>query len=215
SYVGSSDDIVGLGRVKMNLPGTIFPQEGYFYGFFGLQNADGKRVTTFSVWFHVYNGNPDMFVNKAPFRTELQKLLDEGEATINAYKDQLDKEISTVTESYTKIQATVLALTVQLNELAQKIKDGNVVTNADLKTWSDQFNTTVQGKLDGMTADIANLATNSSDAYITNLKILLQVSWQESTTSGWYPQGFSVNEDKNELYLSTQITGGTETRIEI
>ncbi|MCT3216074.1 hypothetical protein EFO90_17280, partial [Lactiplantibacillus plantarum] len=211
--VGSSDDIVGLGRVKMNLPGTIFPQEGYFYGFFGLQNADGKRVTTFSVWFHVYNGNPDMFVNKAPFRTELQKLLDEGEATIDQYKNQLNDQISTVTESYTKTQATVLALTAQLNELAQKIKDGNVVTNADLKTWSDQFNTTVQGKLDGMTADIANLATNSSDAYITNLKLLLQVSWQEAATSGWYPQGFSVNEDKNELYLSTQITGGTETRI--
>ena len=70
SYVGTSDDIVGLGRVKMNLPGTMFPQEGYFYGFLGLQNADGKRVTTFNVWFHVYNGNPDMFVNKAPFRTE-------------------------------------------------------------------------------------------------------------------------------------------------
>lgn len=215
SYVGSSDDIVGLGRVKMNLPGTIFPQEGYFYGFFGLQNADGKRVTTFSVWFHVYNGNPDMFVNKAPFRTELQKLLDEGEATIDQYKKQLNSQISTVTQSYTNIQATVLALTTQLDGLAQKIKDGNVVTNADLKTWSDQFNATVQGKLDGMTADIDNFATNSSDAYITNLKILLKTDWQESTTSGWYPQGFSVNNDKNELYLSTEITGGTETRIEI
>lgn len=215
SYVGSSDDIVGLGRVKMNLPGTMFPQEGYFYGFLGLQNADGKRVTTFNVWFHVYNGNPDMFVNKAPFRTELQKLLDEGEATINQYKNQLNNQINNVTEAYTKIKATVLALTSQLDELAQKIKDGNVVTNADLKTWSDQFNATVQGKLDGMTADIANLATNSSDAYITNLKILLRTDWQESTTSHWYPQGFSINKDKNELYLSTEITGGTETRIEI
>ncbi|MBF7119479.1 hypothetical protein [Pediococcus pentosaceus] len=74
SYTGSRDDIVGLGMVKMNLPGTMFPQEGYFYGFLGLETPDhSKRVSTFSVWFHVYNGNPDMFVNKEPFRSELQK----------------------------------------------------------------------------------------------------------------------------------------------
>ena len=83
SYVGTSDDVVGLGRVKMNLPGTMFPQEGTFYGFMGLQNTDGKRITTFSVWFHVYNGNPDMYVNKAPFRSELQKLLDAAQTLVN------------------------------------------------------------------------------------------------------------------------------------
>jgi hypothetical protein len=83
SYTGSRDDIVGLGMVKMNLPGTMFPQEGYFYGFLGLETPDhSKRVSTFSVWFHVYNGNPDMFVNKEPFRSELQKELDLAESLI-------------------------------------------------------------------------------------------------------------------------------------
>ncbi|MCG7196706.1 metallophosphoesterase family protein [Pediococcus pentosaceus] len=83
SYTGSRDDIVGLGMVKMNLPGTMFPQEGYFYGFLGLETPDhSKRVSTFSVWFHVYNGNPDMFVNKAPFRSELQKELDLADSLI-------------------------------------------------------------------------------------------------------------------------------------
>ncbi|TEA96257.1 hypothetical protein DM37_03025 [Lactiplantibacillus plantarum] len=99
SYVGTSDDIVGLGRVKMNLPGTMFPQEGYFYGFFGLQNADGKRVTTFNVWFHVYNGNPDMFVNKAPFRTELQKLLDEAVSKSESTIGEIQKSWETLKTS--------------------------------------------------------------------------------------------------------------------
>lgn len=83
SYTGTRSDIVGLGMVKMNLPGTMFPQEGYFYGFLGLETPDhSKRVSTFSVWFHVYNGNPDMFVNKEPFRSELQKELDLAESLI-------------------------------------------------------------------------------------------------------------------------------------
>lgn len=83
SYTGSRDDIVGLGMVKMNLPGMMFPQEGYFYGFLGLETPDhSKRVSTFSIWFHVYNGNPDMFVNKEPFRSELQKELDLADSLI-------------------------------------------------------------------------------------------------------------------------------------
>lgn len=93
SYTGSRDEVVGLGMVKMNLPGTMFPQEGYFYGFLGLETPDhSKRVSTFSVWFHVYNGNPDMFVNREPFRTELQKLLDEAEVKSKSTFDDIQKQ---------------------------------------------------------------------------------------------------------------------------
>ncbi|QYY85597.1 metallophosphoesterase family protein [Pediococcus pentosaceus] len=102
SYTGTRSDIVGLGMVKMNLPGTMFPQEGYFYGFLGLETPDhSKRVSTFSVWFHVYNGNPDMFVNKEPFRSELQKLLDESEIKIK-------NEIGNIKTEWEDLQAKIL-----------------------------------------------------------------------------------------------------------
>lgn len=147
SYVGTSDDIVGLGRVKMNLPGTMFPHEGFFYGFLGLQNADGKRVTTFNVWFHVYGGNPDMFVNKAPFRSELQKVLDQAQSLIDTTDGELkakiqafdDKIVATFAKwngDYATIQQTVTNLTSQLADIAQKIKDGNVLT---VKEFEDRF----------------------------------------------------------------------------
>lgn len=154
SYVGTVDDIVGLGRVKMNLPGTMFPQEGYFYGFLGLRNADGKRVTTFNVWFHVYGGNPDMFVNKAPFRSELQKVLDQAQSLIDTTDGELkakiqafdDKIVATFAKwngDYATIQQTVTELTSKLADIAQKIKDGNVLTvkdlNDSLQTFEDRF----------------------------------------------------------------------------
>lgn len=142
SYVGTSDDIVGLGRVKMNLPGTMFPQEGYFYGFLGLQNADGKRVTTFNVWFHVYNGNPDMFVNKAPFRSELQKLLDGSEQLISKtdgdiqaklieWQNDINKLITDGNTNLDTYKQRVSLAEDQLAALAAKIKADGLFTQSD------------------------------------------------------------------------------------
>lgn len=137
SYVGTSDDIVGLGRVKINLPGTMFPQEGYFYGFLGLQNADGKRVTTFNVWFHVYNGNPDMFVNKAPFRTELQKLIDDADGDLNKWKQKL-------TDLFTTLKAQGVNTTTLLTTLETKIKQDGLFTQAE----ADALKQVIQNEMD-------------------------------------------------------------------
>lgn len=132
SYVGTSDDIVGLGRVKMNLPGTMFPQEGFFYGFLGLQNADGKRVTTFNVWFHVYNGNPDMFVNKAPFRTELQKLLDSVQSLINDANGDLNTWKQKLTDLFTTLSAQGANTETLLTTLQAQIKQSNLFTQGQM-----------------------------------------------------------------------------------
>ncbi|MGP9051387.1 glycosyl hydrolase family 28-related protein [Lactiplantibacillus plantarum] len=132
SYVGTSNDIVGLGRVKMNLPGTMFPQEGYFYGFLGLRNADGKRVTTFNVWFHIYNGNPDMFVNKAPFRTELQKLLDAVQLLIDDADGDLNKWKQKLTDLFTALSAQGADTATLLTTLQVQIKQSNLFTQGQM-----------------------------------------------------------------------------------
>lgn len=164
SYVGTSDDIVGLGRVKMNLPGTMFPQEGYFYGFLGLQNADGKRVTTFNVWFHVYNGNPDMFVNKAPFRTELQKIIDafndlltSSKSTFSTsmsdWKQQVTALLTDLNGDYAKVQTTANLVQQQLATLETQIKSDGLLTQADLEK-----------ALDGFTTQFAQLTSDTQKA---------------------------------------------------
>lgn len=144
SYVGTSSDIVGLGRVKMNLPGTMFPQEGYFYGFLGLQNADGKRVTTFNVWFHVYNGNPDMFVNKAPFRTELQKLLDTVQSLINGANGDLNTWKQKLTDLFTTLSAQGTDTATLLTTLETKIKQDGLFTQAE----ADALKQVIQNEID-------------------------------------------------------------------
>lgn len=152
SYVGSESDIIGLGKVKMNLPGTMFPQEGYFYGFLGLETPDhSHRESTFSVWFHVYNGNPDMFVNKEPFRTELQKLLDSAQALIDAadgdvkaklleWQTQINELITNLNGDYATIQLTVTSLNSQMKTLQDKIDAGGLITKIDFKEVVDARN---------------------------------------------------------------------------
>lgn len=152
SYVGSRSDIIGLGKFKMHLPGTMFPQEGYFYGFLGLETPDhSHRESTFSVWFHVYNGNPDMFVNKEPFRTELQKLLDSAQALINAadgqvkaklleWQTQINELITNLNGSYANIQATVNLIKEGLSSLEDKIKQDGLLTQADLNDFKIDIN---------------------------------------------------------------------------
>lgn len=134
SYTGSREDIIGMGIVKMNLPGTMFPQEGWFYGFLGLETPDhSKRVSTFNVWFHVYNGNPDMFVNKEPFRTELQKLIDSFTTDIaNAKNDAL----AVIAEYKQKLQGVsddATWMMSQLDIIEAKIKSNDIATNSQLK----------------------------------------------------------------------------------
>lgn len=197
SYVGTSDDIVGLGRVKMNLPGTMFPQEGYFYGFLGLQNADGKRVTTFNIWFHVYNGNPDMFVNKSPFRSELQKLLDQTQALIDVADDNLKAKLQELNDQaityftkwngdYADIQKTVTALNSQLADALQKFSDGKVVTTADLST-------TLAGSL-GTLANFKASGTTLVDKVVTELtERQINVKWYGAIGDGTSDDSAAIN----------------------
>ncbi|WP_191993255.1 hypothetical protein [Lactiplantibacillus pentosus] len=161
SYIGTSDDIVGLGRVKMSLPGTMFPQEGYFYGFLGLQNADGKRVTTFNVWFHVYNGNPDMFVNKAPFRTELQKFLDELQGRIDDADGTLNDWKQKVSDLFTELHNQGIDTQTLLTTLEQQIKADGLLTQGALDKALNQFENhfaSLQSKVDASVASATTFA---------------------------------------------------------
>lgn len=143
SYTGSRDDVVGLGKVKMSLPGTMFPREGFFYGFLGLETPDhSHRESTFTVWFHVYNGNPDLFVNEAPFRTELQELLDEGQKLLDDSGSQFSSKLKewqqNVTDmvtssntSYAEVEKSIDNAKSSLELIKQQIAAEDLMTTAN------------------------------------------------------------------------------------
>ncbi|QYY85684.1 metallophosphoesterase family protein [Pediococcus pentosaceus] len=143
SYHGSSNDIIGGGKVKLDLPGAMFPQEGAFYGYFGLENSEGKRVTTNNVFFRVENNNPDIYVDTLPFRTELQKLLDWATAQANSTFGDIKKQwedlvkiikqqIATGNDNIDDFLNRLKLAQEKLEGYEKQITDGNIPTQADL-----------------------------------------------------------------------------------
>lgn len=148
SYTGTRSDIVGMGMVKMNLPGTMFPQEGWFYGFLGLETPDhSKRVSTFNVWFHVYNGNPDMFVNKEPFRIELQKLIDSFATDIANTENDALAVIAEYRKKFQDVADDATWMMSQLDVIEAKIKSNDIATSSQLKQAINDINTSLMSEI--------------------------------------------------------------------
>ena len=193
SYTGTRSDIVGLGMVKMNLPGTMFPQEGYFYGFLGLETPDhSKRVSTFSVWFHVYNGNPDMFVNKEPFRSELQKeldrvevLIEQTEGTIKAKLIEWEKLINDLISDknidLSLLESRMSTAEGNLKILEEKIKADGLLTQSEFDAQIAIVNQNIAEALEklkgniiiGDNITIGKRVNKNNQSAIENLKSLV------------------------------------------
>ncbi|YAB12824.1 BppU family phage baseplate upper protein [Lactiplantibacillus plantarum] len=125
-------------------------------------------------------------------------------------KEAIDISQDKADDYITIIDGTLRDLQEKIDAIYDAYQTGAFYSRNEI----DEFNANFETRISSNETYIEDVKDNSSDAYITSLKIPLRCGWQD-LSSGWYPQGFSVNKDKNELYLSTEITGGTETRIEI
>lgn len=218
SYTGSRDDIVGLGMVKMNLPGMMFPQEGYFYGFLGLETPDhSKRVSTFSVWFHVYNGNPDMFVNREPFRSELQKeldrvevLIEQTEGTIKAKLIEWEKLINDLITNKNidleQLESRMSTTEGNLKILEDKIKADNLVTVGNLNDLLAPFNEILDTLNDYRGLNHPWLKENSTDVLTALSNYASTVSDDKNVVRILNLQ--DIHATKSKTAAANYVTGG-------
>lgn len=234
SYTGTRSDIVGMGMVKMNLPGTMFPQEGWFYGFLGLETPDhSKRVSTFNVWFHVYNGNPDMFVNKEPFRTELQKLIDsfttdiantekDALAVIAEYKKKFQDIITKYQQKFQEVADDATWMMSQLDIIEAKIKSKDIATNSQLKQAINDINTSLMSEINQRpkNSDVVDMIERGFTNFDGgNPHTVADIA----TLKSQYPKGTSgvwVTQDTGHMYFwnansSEWIDGGAYQAIEV
>lgn len=236
SYTGSRDDIVGLGMVKMNLPGMMFPQEGYFYGFLGLETPDhSKRVSTFSVWFHVYNGNPDMFVNKEQFRSELQKeldrvevLIEQTEGTLKAKLIEWEKLITDLISNKNidleQLESRMATVEGNLTILEDKIKADGLLTQAEFDAQIKIVNETISNALaelkqpipvddtiivgEPVSAENKSALDNlkaSIDTDKFNMVFITDTHYAQQSELDDYAPGYAVNHLNHALYLDENV----------
>lgn len=120
------------GITKVKLPKQFFPQEGIFYGYFGLKDDQGNTYTSVNVWFRVLGGVPIMGAAIPYFSTRFDELMETCQGRIEDVLIQLQKEIQD------KIQAAENAiddniaslkkLAAAVGAIQAQIDAGNVVT---------------------------------------------------------------------------------------
>ena len=80
------------GITKVKLPKQFFPQEGIFYGYFGLKDDQGNTYTSVNVWFRVLSGVPIMGAAIPYFSTRFDELMEKLNGKVVDVLAEIQKE---------------------------------------------------------------------------------------------------------------------------
>ena len=135
------------GITSVKLPAQFFPQEGIFYGYFGLKDDQGAQYTAVNVWFRVLGGIPAMGAAISHFSTRFDALVEKFEGNASdalaelrqGYQDQVKKNKDMSDET----RAALSKLADAVGAIQAQIDAGNVVTliqhNKDIKRTSEMI----------------------------------------------------------------------------
>ncbi|MCC4412369.1 hypothetical protein LMB83_11115 [Limosilactobacillus reuteri] len=134
------------GITKVKLPKQFFPQEGIFYGYFGLKDDQGNTYTSVNVWFRVLGGVPIMGAAIPYFSTRFDELMETCKGRIEDVLAQLRQEYQDEVKKNEDMSAETRAALSKLADavgaIQAQIDAENVVTlvkhNADYKTLSNK-----------------------------------------------------------------------------
>lgn len=157
------------GITKVKLPKQFFPQEGIFYGYFGLKDDQGNTYTSVNVWFRVLGGVPIMGAAIPYFSTRFDELMETCQGRIEDVLIQLQKEIQDKIQSAENTIddniASLKKLAAAVGAVQAQIDAGNVITRAEfidvknaIKTELSNISTTPEtfGSVDALKAKYPN-----------------------------------------------------------
>ena len=135
------------GLTVAKLPKQFFPQEGIFYGYFGLKDDQGNTYTSVNVWFRVLGGVPIMGAAIPYFSTRFDELMETCQGRVEDALAQLraeyQAEVQKNEDMSAETRATLSKLADAVGAIQAQIDAGNVVTliqhNADIKRTSEMI----------------------------------------------------------------------------
>lgn len=146
------------GVTVVKLPKQFFPQEGIFYGYFGLKDASGNAYTSINVWFRVLGGVPIMGAAIPYFSTRFDELMETCQGRIEdaltqlrqEYQDEVKKNEDMSTETRTalsKLADSVGAIQAQIDAQSLETKLEHTKDVEDLNKRVDQIQNGVVSSL--------------------------------------------------------------------
>lgn len=130
------------GLTVAKLPKQFFPQEGIFYGYFGLKDDQGNTYTSVNVWFRVLGGVPIMGAAIPYFSTRFDELMETCQGRVEDALTQLRQEYQDEVKKNEDMSAETRAALSKLADAAgaiqAQIDANNIITRADFKALDDR-----------------------------------------------------------------------------
>lgn len=149
------------GLTIAKLPKQFFPQEGIFYGYFGLKDDQGNTYTSVNVWFRVLGGVPIMGAAIPYFSTRFDELMEtcQGrvEDALTQLRQEYQAEVKKNEDMSDETRAALSKLADAVGAIQAQIDAGNVVTLA-------KHNQDI-AKLDGEITDRLSKINNNIKTY--------------------------------------------------
>lgn len=135
------------GVTVAKLPKQFFPQEGIFYGYFGLKDASGNAYSSINVWFRVLGGVPIMGAAIPYFSTRFDELMEKFQGRVEDALAQLRQEyqaeVKKNKDMSDETRAALSKLAGAVGAIQAQIDAGDVVTltqhTADIKRTSEMI----------------------------------------------------------------------------
>lgn len=169
------------GITKVKLPKQFFPQEGIFYGYFGLKDDQGNTYTSVNVWFRVLGGVPIMGAAIPYFSTRFDELMETCQGRIEDVLAQLRQEyqdeVKKNQDMSTETRAALSKLADSVGAIQAQIDAGNVVT---LQKHNDDY--------DSLRRDQTALSNQITDR-LSKISMVAQTFVNLAALKAAYPDG--------------------------
>ena len=147
------------GITVAKLPKQFFPQEGIFYGYFGLRDDNGNVYSSINVWFRVLGGVPIMGAAIPYFSTRFDELMEKLNGKVvdvlaeiqKEYQEEVQKNLAASAET----RATLEKLAASVGAIQAQIDAGNVITRKEYNELAGQ----IDDRLSNMTQEIESFAS--------------------------------------------------------
>lgn len=169
------------GITVAKLPKQFFPQEGIFYGYFGLKDDTGNVYSSINVWFRVLGGVPIMGAAIPYFSTRFDELMETCQGRIEDVLAQLRQEYQDEVKKNEDMSAETRAALSKLADavgaIQAQIDAGDVVT---LKKHEDDY--------DSLRRDQAALSNQITDK-LSKISMVAQTFVNLAALKAAYPDG--------------------------
>lgn len=216
-------DNLQTGRITFYFPGGTFRVQGDWDSestYFGVTKADGTVISTVNVSLHVLANTVDMGVNSKPFYTDLEKVIVDGQAKIQA-------ALATVIDPTSALNTGIAAAQKMLSAIQSQIKASDFVDTTTFNNLQNQLKMLDKRKVNSNPIDYikSNPAgfvreiNNASDIGITadmipsgvSLGIVIvdtDVPWTDNTF-GWPTQTAKFTQSSRPVVLMRKGTADT------